>query len=92
MYSDLVHEHFERPRNVGILQPADAEALVSNPARGDTMHLYLRILERRIVAATFQTMGYPAARHFYCLALVHRQDNGYDISLSIGLAESASHA
>lgn len=61
MYSDIVQDHFEQPRNVGVIENADAEALVSNPACGDMMHLYLRIDNNRIVEATFKTMGCPAA-------------------------------
>jgi nitrogen fixation NifU-like protein len=61
MYSDIVQDHFENPRNVGVIENADAEALVSNPACGDTMHLYLRIAANRIVDAKFKTMGCPAA-------------------------------
>jgi nitrogen fixation NifU-like protein len=61
MYSDIVQDHFDHPRNVGVIENADAEALVSNPACGDMMHLYLRIDNNRIVEATFKTMGCPAA-------------------------------
>jgi nitrogen fixation NifU-like protein len=61
MYSDIVQDHFDHPRNVGVIENADAEALVSNPACGDMMHLYLRIDNDRIVEATFKTMGCPAA-------------------------------
>ncbi len=61
MYSDIVQDHFEHPRNVGVIEDAEAEALVSNPACGDTMHLYLRIENDRIVEAKFKTMGCPAA-------------------------------
>jgi nitrogen fixation NifU-like protein len=61
MYTSLVQDHFENPRNVGIIEDADADALVSNPACGDTMHLYLRIADNRIVEAKFKTMGCPAA-------------------------------
>ncbi|HEY7494931.1 MAG TPA: iron-sulfur cluster assembly scaffold protein [Candidatus Tectomicrobia bacterium] len=61
MYSDLVQDHFEHPRNVGVIEDADADALVTNPACGDTMHLYLRIADNRIVEAKFKTMGCPAA-------------------------------
>ena len=60
-YSDIVQEHFEHPRNIGTIEPADAEALVSNPACGDVMHLYLRIENNRITDAKFKTMGCPAA-------------------------------
>ncbi len=61
MYSDIVHEHFEHPRNVGVIEHADAAAEVSNPACGDTMHLSLRIEDDRIVEAKFKTQGCPAA-------------------------------
>jgi nitrogen fixation protein NifU and related proteins len=61
MYSDVVQDHFEHPRNVGMLEHADAEAEVMNPACGDIMRLYLQIDGERIVAAKFQTQGCPAA-------------------------------
>jgi nitrogen fixation NifU-like protein len=61
MYSDIVQDHFEHPRNVGVLDHADAEAEVTNPACGDIMRLYLKIDGDRIVEAKFQTQGCPAA-------------------------------
>jgi len=61
MYSEVVQDHFEYPRNVGMLEHADAEAEVMNPACGDIMRLYLRIEGDRIVEAKFQTQGCPAA-------------------------------
>lgn len=61
MYSKVVQDHFEHPRNVGVLEHADAEAEVMNPACGDIMRLYLRIDGDRIVEAKFQTQGCPAA-------------------------------
>ena len=61
MYTDIVQDHFANPRNVGVIDNADADALVSNPACGDTMHLYLRIADNHIVEAKFKTMGCPAA-------------------------------
>ena len=61
MYSEVVQDHFEHPRNVGILEQADAEAEVMNPACGDIMRLYLKIDSDRIVEAKFQTQGCPAA-------------------------------
>jgi nitrogen fixation NifU-like protein len=60
-YSDIVQEHFEHPRNVGVIASADAEAVVSNPACGDVMQLSLRIANDRITDAKFKTMGCPAA-------------------------------
>jgi nitrogen fixation NifU-like protein len=43
MYSDVVQDNFEHPRNICSLEHADAEAEVMNPACGDIMRLYLRI-------------------------------------------------
>lgn len=61
MYSDILQEHFNNPRNVGELENADAEAVVSNPACGDVMQLYLRVEHGCITEAKFKTMGCPAA-------------------------------
>ena len=60
-YSDAVHEHFDNPRNIGVIEHPDAAAEVSNPACGDIMHLTLRIVDARITEAKFKTMGCPAA-------------------------------
>lgn len=60
-YSDAVHEHFNNPRNIGVIEHPDGEAEVSNPACGDIMHLTLRIVGTRITEAKFKTMGCPAA-------------------------------
>ena len=61
IYSDILQDHFENPRNIGTIDQADAEAEVENPACGDIMHLYLRIENDRIVEAKFQTQGCPPA-------------------------------
>ena len=43
MYSPLLLEHFEHPRNVGELEDADAKVTVENPACGDVMVLTLKV-------------------------------------------------
>src|SRR5438067_1309655 len=43
MYSPLLLEHFERPRNVGEIEDADARVTVENPACGDVMVLTLKV-------------------------------------------------
>ncbi len=60
-YSATVLEYFQRPRNLGDLEDADAVAEVENPACGDRTRLALRIVDGRIVAARFRTDGCPAA-------------------------------
>ncbi|TES86176.1 MAG: iron-sulfur cluster assembly scaffold protein, partial [Candidatus Aminicenantes bacterium] len=37
MYSDKVMEHFQNPRNVGVLKDADGVGKVGNPVCGDMM-------------------------------------------------------
>lgn len=61
MYTETVLDHFSNPRNVGVLEDANAVGLEINPICGDSMRLYLRIEQDRIVEARFQTVGCPAS-------------------------------
>ena len=60
-YSEALIEHFERPRNAGAMEDADAEAFVTNPVCGDSMRIFLRIEDERVAAASFLTSGCPAS-------------------------------
>ncbi|GAB4320969.1 MAG: Fe-S cluster assembly scaffold protein NifU [Dehalococcoidia bacterium] len=60
-YTDLVMEHFEHPRNAGVLDDPDGEATTSNPVCGDRMRVMLRIHEGRIAEMRWQTRGCPPA-------------------------------
>ena len=60
-YSEALIEHFERPRNAGAMEDADAEAFVTNPVCGDSMRIFLRIEDDRVAAASFLTSGCPAS-------------------------------
>ena len=60
-YSEAVRDHFENPRNAGVIADADAVGYETNPVCGDTMRLTLRINGGRIVEARFQASGCPAA-------------------------------
>ena len=61
MYNERVIDHFSNPRNVGVLEEANAIGLEINPVCGDSMRLYLLVEEDRIRDARFQTVGCPAA-------------------------------
>jgi nitrogen fixation protein NifU and related proteins len=61
MYSAVVLEHCEHPRNQGDLPDATHTVDVSNPVCGDEMRLAVRIEDGRIAAARFQTRGCKAA-------------------------------
>ena len=60
-YSDIVMDHFERPRNSGTLEDADAVGYMTNPVCGDTLLLMLRIDEGRIVDVRWQSDGCAAS-------------------------------
>ena len=57
MYSPQVLDHFEQPRNAGVLLLPDATVTVENPACGDVLKLYARVSGERIREATFQAKG-----------------------------------
>ncbi|MFH1570230.1 MAG: iron-sulfur cluster assembly scaffold protein [Gemmatimonadota bacterium] len=60
-YSEMVLDHFRRPRNAGTLADANAVGRAENSACGDQLELYLRVEDGRVVAVRFRTVGCPAA-------------------------------
>ena len=64
-YSDKVIDHYENPRNVGLLAKDDANVgtgLVGAPACGDVMKLQLKISDEGIIEdAKFKTFGCGSA-------------------------------
>ena len=43
LYSEKVMDHFQHPRNVGIIENADGIGEVGNAKCGDIMKIYLKI-------------------------------------------------
>ena len=60
-YSDIVLDHFERPRNNGLLEDANAVGFMTNPVCGDTLLLMLRIEDGHIEEARWQSDGCAAS-------------------------------
>lgn len=56
LYSEKVIEEYHHPKNVGRMSEPDAIGIVHGWC-GDTMEIYLRVNDRRIVEATFMTDG-----------------------------------
>ncbi|MFZ0303984.1 MAG: iron-sulfur cluster assembly scaffold protein [Terracidiphilus sp.] len=61
MYSKKVLDHFEHPRNAGAVAEPDAQAMIENPACGDTLKLTLRVTDGRIEEIRFQAKGCVAS-------------------------------
>ena len=60
-YSEIVMDHFERPRNNGELEDANAVGFMTNPVCGDTLLLMLRVVDGRIEEARWQSDGCAAS-------------------------------
>ena len=61
IYSDKVMDHFTNPRNVGEIENADGVGEVGNSKCGDIMKIYLKIDDKIITDAKFNTFGCGAA-------------------------------
>ena len=61
LYSEKVMEHFLNPRNVGVLEDADAVGEVGNARCGDIMKMYLKIDNEIIKDVKFETFGCASA-------------------------------
>lgn len=54
-------DHFQNPRNVGVMKDADGVGQVGNPVCGDMMTFYIKVKDNRIDNVKFQTFGCGAA-------------------------------
>lgn len=61
MYSEKVMDHFTHPRNVGVIEDANAVGQVGNLKCGDIMKIYMKIEDGIIQDIKFQTFGCGAA-------------------------------
>lgn len=61
IYSEKVMEHFQNPRNVGVIKDADGKGQVGNPVCGDMMTFYIKVKDNRLADIKFQTFGCGAA-------------------------------
>lgn len=61
LYSDKVMDHFNHPRNVGVIEEADGVGEVGNPVCGDMMKITIKVADDRIDDIRFQTLGCGAA-------------------------------
>ena len=57
MYSPEVLDHFEHPRNAGVVPSPNAVAQVENPVCGDVLRLTARVSQGRIAEIKFLAKG-----------------------------------
>lgn len=61
-YTDTVKEHYKNPKNVGVIEDADAIGEVGSITCGDALKLFLKIDKNGIITdAKFQTFGCGSA-------------------------------
>ena len=56
-FSDIVMDHFRRPRNAGRLDPCDVQGVAGTPGQGPFMLLTVRLDGDCICEVQFQTFG-----------------------------------
>ncbi|MCR4708979.1 MAG: Fe-S cluster assembly scaffold protein NifU [Clostridiales bacterium] len=61
LYSDKVMDHFLHPRNVGVIEDANAVGEVGNAKCGDIMKMYLKIEDDIVKDVKFETFGCGSA-------------------------------
>ena len=61
MYSPQVLDHFQHPRNAGVVGGADASVQIENPACGDILILSIKLAGERIGEIRFQAKGCVAS-------------------------------
>lgn len=57
MYSSQVLDHFEHPRNSGILDRPDESVQLENPVCGDVLRLTVKMVDGRIAKIKFLAKG-----------------------------------
>ena len=61
LYSEKVMDHFLHPRNVGIIEDANAIGEVGNAKCGDIMKMHMKIEDDTIKDVKFETFGCGSA-------------------------------
>ncbi|MFA5020651.1 MAG: iron-sulfur cluster assembly scaffold protein [Patescibacteria group bacterium] len=63
MYTEKVLDHFNQPRNQGVIKDADGVGEVGNPKCGDVMKIYIKVDRAKDLIADikFETLGCGAA-------------------------------
>jgi nitrogen fixation NifU-like protein len=60
-YTATVLEHFNHPRNIGVIEDANVVVRAGDPSCGDGLLIFLKIAEERIVDYKYKVFGCGAA-------------------------------
>ncbi|MDD4289947.1 MAG: iron-sulfur cluster assembly scaffold protein [Patescibacteria group bacterium] len=85
LYSKIVLDHFQNPRNQGKIANPDAISQVGNPVCGDIMKIYLKINKKnnKIEDIKFETLGCGAA--IACSSVVTQAAKGKTLTNALKL-------
>ena len=61
MYTEKVMDHFQNPRNVGVIEDANGIVEVGNPKCGDIMKIYIKVDDNIVTDIKFKTFGCASA-------------------------------
>lgn len=87
MYSDLVREHYNNPRNVGSIAAPSGKALVKSAFDSDTVLVSLRIENGVITDAKFKCMGCAVA--IACSSMATEMARGKPVEEAYAITEEA---
>ena len=89
-FSDTVIDHFMSPRNCGTLPDADCEGSCGDPDCGDSLTLYLKIIDERIVDIRLLVFGCMAAIAASSMTTVLAKGKTLDEAMSITAQDIAN--
>ena len=87
LYSDKVMDHFNNPRNVGVIADADGVGEVGNPVCGDVMKITIKLDDtEHIDDIKFQTLGCGAA--IATSSIVTEMARGMTLEEAVGITKA----
>lgn len=86
-YTEKVMDHYENPRNVGVVDDANGTGVVGNPACGDVMKLTIHVEKDIITDVKFKTFGCGAA--IATSSMVTEMVKGKNVSEALTISNKA---
>ena len=93
-YSNVLHDHYNNPRNVGSFNKNDKDigtGLVGAPACGDVLKLQIKIKDGIIIDSVFKTFGCGSAIASSSFTTELLKNKTIDIALEISNTDISKH-